>query len=87
MEINIQNTSKYQFIPKFGENKFNFSYIYNNEIPCSLNASEDIIQGKYILKENIYPEIDVLIHIFPDNESIEYNIFCDMFNLKKDKIR
>ena len=159
MEINIQNTSEYQFIPKFGENiikntenfpndinftkilenknynfykyevepisnsnncsfnikantniseqinnnltlnleeidqkteiyaECNFSYIYNNEIPCSLNSSEDIIQGRYILKENIYPEINELIHIIPANESMEFNIFCDMLSLKKDKIR
>lgn len=65
----------------------NFSYIYNNEIPCSLNASEDVIKGRYILKENIYPEINELIHIIPANESMEYNIFCEVLNLKKDKIR
>ena len=159
MEINIQNTSEYQFIPKFGENiikntenitneinftkiienrnytfykyevesisksnncsfiikirtnisdqlnknltlimegfdqkskvylECNFSYIYLNEIPCSLNGSENIINGRYILKEKIYPEINELIHIISLNETMDYNIFCDEINLHKDKIR
>lgn len=65
----------------------NFSYIYNNEIPCTLNASEDIINGRYILKEKIYPEINKLIHIIPVNETMDYNIFCDVLNPNRDKIR
>ena len=159
MEINIQNTSEYQFTPKFGENiikntenitneinftkiiesrnysfykyeiesisksnncsftikistnisdhlnknltlimeefdqkskvylECNFSYIYLNEIPCSLNGSENIINGRYILKEKIYPEINELIHIISHNETMDYNIFCEVINPNKDKIR
>ena len=159
MEISIQNTSEYQFIPKFGENiiqntenktneinfteiienrnytfykyeiepisksnncsftikastnisdqlnknltlimeeidqkskayaECNFSYVYYNEIPCSLNVSEDIINGRYILKEKIYPEINELVHIIPANEAMDYNIFCDVISPHKDKIR
>ena len=65
----------------------NFSYVYYNEIPCSLNVSEDIINGRYILKEKIYPEINELVHIIPANEAMDYNIFCDVISPHKDKIR
>jgi hypothetical protein len=65
----------------------NFSYIYHNEMPCSLNTSEDIVNGRYILKENIYPEKNELIHIIPVNEAMNFKIFCDELNPHKDKIR
>jgi hypothetical protein len=65
----------------------NFSYIYHNEMPCSLNTSEDIVNGRYILKENIYPEKNELIHIIPVNETMNFKIFCDELNPYKDKIR
>jgi len=39
------------------------------------------------LKEKIYPEVNELIHIIPVNETMDYNIFCDVLNPHRDKIR